>query len=184
MFIRKKELKNQLEKLTHENEKLSDTNKKMVSHNQKVEKEIKTLKQDIADILTLIKSLHGEVEESVSTPEPVIEKTVEITQPKAPRAPKIKREQVSKKMILEDLIANYSDMSKKRVKQIVDDVFATLQNKLEASEEITLAGFGKLQTITKPAKVSRNPLTGEKINIPEQIGVKFKPSKTLKEKMN
>ncbi|WP_051418462.1 HU family DNA-binding protein [Mesoplasma seiffertii] len=115
------------------------------------------------------------VSEEVLTEEPV--KT------KAPRAPRIKREQVSKKMILEELIANNPDMTKKSVKAVVDDVFATMQRRLEESEEVTISGFGKLVTIAKPSKVSRNPLTGESINIPAQTGVKFKPSKTLKEKM-
>ncbi|WP_051591884.1 HU family DNA-binding protein [Mesoplasma syrphidae] len=117
--------------------------------------------------------------------EPIVveETTKEIIKPKANKTPKIKKEQVSKKMILDELIANNSDISKKRVKAIMDHTFATMQRKLQESEEVTISGFGKLVTVAKPSKVSRNPLTGETINIPAQTGVKFKPSKTLKEKM-
>jgi hypothetical protein len=36
--------------------------------------------------------------------------------------------------------------------------------------------FGKFSTVLKPARKARNPRSGEEVDVPERLSVKFRPS--------
>ncbi|WP_339022463.1 HU family DNA-binding protein [Spiroplasma endosymbiont of Crioceris asparagi] len=65
--------------------------------------------------------------------------------------------------------------------EIINVVFDEIIKSLVKGEEVAIAGFGKLATAERAAKVGVNPATGAKINIPAKKVTKFKPSKQLKE---
>lgn len=44
-------------------------------------------------------------------------------------------------------------------------------------EELKIAGFGKFVKKTRPARVCRNPNTGESVNVPERDCLEFKAFK-------
>ena len=50
---------------------------------------------------------------------------------------------------------------------------------LAKKEEVQLQGLGTFSLHTRKARQNRNPRTGEPVNIPEKIVVRFKPSKSL-----
>jgi DNA-binding protein HU-beta len=51
------------------------------------------------------------------------------------------------------------------------------------NSRVTLVGFGSFQKAYRKTRKGRNPQTGEKIKIKGKNVVKFKPGKTLREKI-
>lgn len=50
--------------------------------------------------------------------------------------------------------------------------------------EVTLPGLGKLKSTLRAARTGRNPATGEAIQIPERMAVKFVAGKALEDWIN
>ena len=50
--------------------------------------------------------------------------------------------------------------------------------------EVTLPGLGKLKATTRAARTGRNPQTGEPVEIPERMVVKFSAGKALEDWIN
>ena len=50
--------------------------------------------------------------------------------------------------------------------------------------EAVLPGLGKLKATTRAARTGRNPQTGEPVEIPERMAVKFSASKALEDTIN
>lgn len=65
----------------------------------------------------------------------------------------------------------------------VDAVFESVANQLEEGNTVDIFGFGKFEVTTRKARQGINPMTKEKIEIPERKAVKFKASKQLKSKV-
>lgn len=61
---------------------------------------------------------------------------------------------------------------------------AALRNVLMEGEKVHLNGVGVLEPVVKKARVCTNPITHEKINVPEKNSVKFKPSKKFIDDLN
>ena len=76
------------------------------------------------------------------------------------------------------------ELNKINVETLVKKMFLYFQTELTAGNEISIPKFGKFYVQKRPERKGRNPKTGEEINIPESLVVKFKSSKTLKSKIN
>lgn len=50
--------------------------------------------------------------------------------------------------------------------------------------EAVLPGLGKLKATTRAARTGRNPQTGEPVEIPERMAVKFSAGKALEDTIN
>ncbi len=57
----------------------------------------------------------------------------------------------------------------------------TIAEVLKNGEKIQIAGFGTFSMKTKPASESRNPLTGERVSVPEKVVPVFKFGDSFKE---
>ncbi len=78
-------------------------------------------------------------------------------------------------------IAEAHGMSKKDSQAILDDVVARITKHLKKGNKLRLTGLGILQVRKRPARMGRNPATGEAIKIKASKKVAFRPSKELKE---
>ncbi|CAI3925393.1 MULTISPECIES: HU family DNA-binding protein [Commensalibacter] len=78
-------------------------------------------------------------------------------------------------------VAEKVDLSKAKSAEVVDAVLSTIEGTLAKKQEVRLVGFGSFVTATRKAAKGRNPRTGEEIDIPASISVRFKPGKLLKE---
>jgi DNA-binding protein HU-beta len=78
-------------------------------------------------------------------------------------------------------VAEKTDLSKAKAGEVVDAVFAAIEDGLKRKEEVRLVGFGAFVATTRKASTGHNPRTGEAIEIPASISVRFKPGKGLKE---
>ena len=46
-------------------------------------------------------------------------------------------------------------------------------------KDVSIKDFGTFKKIIQPARIARNPATGEPVEVPEKEVVKFKPSKNI-----
>lgn len=66
------------------------------------------------------------------------------------------------------------------VKVLVD----TMTRALARGQRIEIRGFGSFDLNHRPARVGRNPKTGEKVDVPEKYVPHFKPGKELRERVD
>lgn len=74
--------------------------------------------------------------------------------------------------------------SKAEAERKVDLFLTTIENTLASGEELNFIGWGKFEVVERAERIGRNPKTGEEIKIEAKKTVKFKPGKTLVDKIN
>ncbi|QVK06806.1 HU family DNA-binding protein [Mycoplasma mycoides subsp. capri] len=123
-------------------------------------------------------------------PEPVVVPAPIMVESETKSAKKRKKKktypQVTKGMLLDELYEDpeFIEMTKVSIKTIFDKAFIVASKNLVAGDHVVLAKFGKFETVEKEAQMKMNPLTQEQIEVPAHKVVKFKLSKSVKEKMN
>ena len=78
-------------------------------------------------------------------------------------------------------LAEKSEVSKKMVTGILDELLNVAVREAKAKGAFVVPGFGKLRKANRKARMGRNPQTGEAIKIPAKTVVRFRVSKSLKE---
>lgn len=91
-------------------------------------------------------------------------------------AAKKKAETITLKLLFEQLVQE-RDMPKKHGDGMIDLVTAHLKK----GDRVRMSGLGIPQVKDRPARVRRNPATGESIQIAASKQVAFRPAKELKE---
>jgi nucleoid DNA-binding protein len=63
---------------------------------------------------------------------------------------------------------------------IVNDIFDAIIKEVKmGASDVTIAGFGSFQSKICKARVSRNPKTGEVVQVPAKSSIRFKVSPAL-----
>ncbi|RUM45454.1 MAG: integration host factor subunit alpha [Desulfocapsa sp.] len=75
-------------------------------------------------------------------------------------------------------------VSRRNASEIVDAIFATMKDTLIKGESLKLVQFGTLTVRDKSPRRGRNPRTGESMIITKRKMVSFRPSKSLRERLN
>ena len=75
-------------------------------------------------------------------------------------------------------------LSHRDAEAAIDEALAIMEEALAKGEAVKLSGFGIFEKKERAARTGTNPSTGAKIEIPASNSVVFKPSKSLKEKLN
>ena len=78
-------------------------------------------------------------------------------------------------------VAQATGVTKKDAERIVNATFDTIAAQMAAGERVQVSGFGIFETKQRQARVGRNPLTKEAIEIPASTLPTFKPAKALKD---
>ena len=78
-------------------------------------------------------------------------------------------------------LAEGHEMPKKQAEAMLDDLVAMATKHLKKGDKIRLTGLGILQVRARPARMGRNPATGEAIKIKASKKIAFRPAKELKE---
>jgi nucleoid DNA-binding protein len=79
-----------------------------------------------------------------------------------------------------DMVSDMTSLPKKDSKIVVDAVLDAIKNGIINDGKVSLTGFGTFLSVEKPARVARNPKTGEKVNVPARITTRFKPALEMK----
>ena len=74
--------------------------------------------------------------------------------------------------------------TKKEAKEVVDSVFSAITKALAKGDSVSLIGFGTFKVNHRPARLGRNPQTGQTIQIAAKKVPKVVPGKALKEVVN
>ena len=76
-------------------------------------------------------------------------------------------------------IAAATNLPKTVIDSVLKSAAATAIAALNDGGDVSLPGLGKLTLVDRPAKMGRNPRTGEPLQIAAKRVVKFKASKAL-----
>lgn len=80
-------------------------------------------------------------------------------------------------------VANRSEQTRSRTEKVLEAFIEYVGDELRNGEKVMVSGFGTFEVSMRAARTGKNPATGETIEIPARKGVKFKPSKALKDKI-
>ena len=78
-------------------------------------------------------------------------------------------------------IATKTGLPQKQAADALTAFQTVILEALKAGENVQVTGFGTFEVRTRAARQSRNPRTGEAVEIPEKKVPAFKPGKGLKE---
>ena len=78
-------------------------------------------------------------------------------------------------------LAEAHELPKKQAIAILDDLVVMITKHLKKGDRLRLSGLGILQVRKRPARMGRNPATGEAIKIKASKKVAFRAAKDLKE---
>ena len=81
-------------------------------------------------------------------------------------------------------LAGRTGLSKSAAAGAVDAVFETLGEALAMNEDVRIAGFGTFTTRRRPARMGRNPRSGEVVSIPASVAPAFTAGKALGNAVN
>ncbi len=78
-------------------------------------------------------------------------------------------------------LADKLGKTRKEVSEMVEALVNMAYTVTKKEGEFTLPGLGKLVKKNRPARMGRNPATGEQIQIPAKTVIKFRVAKQAKE---
>ncbi len=88
------------------------------------------------------------------------------------------------KVELIEKVALDARVTKKDASEIVNCVFDTILDSLKSGDLVKIAGFGSFQIKTRASREGMNPITKERISIPEQKAIVFHAAKPAKDRVN
>ncbi len=77
--------------------------------------------------------------------------------------------------------AEKHDMAKKDADTMLNDVFGAVIEHLKSGDRVRIGGLGIIEVKDRPARMGRNPATGEAIEIKASRKIAFRAAKELKE---
>ena len=81
-------------------------------------------------------------------------------------------------------LAQKAEITKKDAEKAVNAFVEVVGAALKDGEKVQLVGFGTFESKERPARVARNPRTGEEIKIEASKTASFKVGKALKDSLN
>ena len=85
------------------------------------------------------------------------------------------------KQALAEWIHNKIGGTKVQAEEIVDGMIEQITQTLKRGDEVSLAGLGIFSVKARPARMARNPKTGEQVKVPATTVPKFRAAKALKD---
>jgi len=93
-----------------------------------------------------------------------------------------RREEMTKKELV-SMVAERNGIPKKTVEMTLEALSEVMVEALLQGEKISFLGLGSFSVLRRASRKGRNPRTGEPLTIPERKVIKFRPSKTLTERL-
>ena len=80
-------------------------------------------------------------------------------------------------------VAGRAPLTNAQAKSAVNAVFDAIRDALANGDTVTVTGFGRFSTKSRPARTGRNPRTGESMAIAASKAPSFKAGKTLRDRL-
>lgn len=92
--------------------------------------------------------------------------------------------QMIKSQLIEQLAAENPHLFHRDVENIVNAILDEVSDALARGDRVELRGFGAFSVKNRPARVGRNPRTGEQVDVGEKYVPQFKAGKEIRERLN
>ena len=89
-----------------------------------------------------------------------------------------------KSELIQRLAEDNPHLYQRAVERIVSTVFDEITSALARGDRVELRGFGAFSVKNRPARVGRNPRTGETVDVGEKYVPQFKAGKEIRERIN
>ena len=89
-----------------------------------------------------------------------------------------------KSELIEKLAAENTHLTHAEVERVVNIVLGQMTQALADGGRVELRGFGAFSVRSRPARVGRNPRTGETVEVPAKSVPFFKSGKELRARLN
>ena len=91
---------------------------------------------------------------------------------------------MTKSKLINLLASRFSQLVHKDAELSVKSILDAMSDSLHDNKRIEIRGFGSFSLNYRPARIGRNPKTGEKVNVPEKNVPHFKAGKELKARVD
>lgn len=91
---------------------------------------------------------------------------------------------MTKSELISKLAARYPQLLAKDTELAVKMILDAMADSLSRGERIEIRGFGSFDLNYRPARVGRNPKSGEKVHVPEKYVPHFKAGKKMRERVD
>ena len=91
---------------------------------------------------------------------------------------------MTKSDLIERMASAQHILNERDVELVVKTMLQQMSDALASGDRIEIRGFGSFSLHTRPARIGRNPRTGETIYVPARHRPHFKPGKELRERVN
>lgn len=91
---------------------------------------------------------------------------------------------MTKSELIDRLVERQTHMSHRDIELAVKLLLDSVSDELSTAGRIEIRGFGSFSVHERPARVGRNPKTGESVQIPKKHVPHFKPGKEMRERVN
>jgi len=85
---------------------------------------------------------------------------------------------------LADRVAQRTGLAGTQARNALEAAIELISDELARGSEVALAGFGKFSVSNRPARMGRNPATGQTIQIAASKAAKFSSASALKKRLN
>ena len=89
-----------------------------------------------------------------------------------------------KSELVQKLCNLHPNILRKDVKKIVEIIIFEIIEALCCDKAVEIRGWGRFKTVTRKARIGRNPKNSKIIQIPEKKAIRWKMSKILYKKLN
>ncbi len=89
-----------------------------------------------------------------------------------------------KSELVEKLASENPHLFQRDVENIVNSILDEVGNAMARGDRVELRGFGAFSVKERPARLGRNPRTGEQVKVTEKVVPYFKTGKEMRERLN
>lgn len=83
--------------------------------------------------------------------------------------------------LVDQLAERFAQLTHRDAELAVKTILDALAEALENNHRVEIRGFGSFSITHRPARIGRNPRSGEQVVVPEKRMPHFKPGKTLRQ---
>lgn len=90
---------------------------------------------------------------------------------------------MNKKRVAE-VLASRTGITLSKAMVLLDDVLDAVMYGVATDGQVSMTGFGVLEKIDRAPRTARNPQTGETVEVPSKVGLRFRPGQGFQDIVN
>jgi integration host factor subunit alpha len=90
---------------------------------------------------------------------------------------------MTKADLVDEVYRRHGGLTKSEASAIVEAIFATVKTTLVGGRTVKITNFGTFEVKDRPGRMGVNPVSGERMQIPQHRGLTFRPARNLKKQV-